>query len=166
MSSVDQVWTIANTLLSTVVSQYAAAGVSLPSRQYVADGGEVALDCELVAVALSRVYRGVPGVALDAAASTLRCASVRAAEYHVWIVRCASTPQESGDPPSTTSIESYAEPMMTDAWLLPSSLTEAALDGSLGFSCDDVFIGQLVVAGPEGAHVGVDLTVQVALGNV
>lgn len=163
-AAVDHVFTIAERIRDTVVAIYADAGVGLPARQYVSDGGEIAFDCELLAVGLEQVYRGAPNFASPILVSQ-RCASLRTAEFHVWIVRCASVPQDDGSPPSTTSIESFALPLYTDVWLLPSGLTQAALDGDLGSSCDDVLVGNLLVKGPEGAYVGVDLSLSFLLGS-
>lgn len=162
MTAPTVVFDIAQDILAAVVTGYAANSISLPSRRYVADGGEVALDCELVAVALGRVFRGSPNSPADSFIPQ-RCVGIRTAEFHVWIVRCASAPQDSGDPPSTATIESFSELMMTDAWFLPYALAQSVGAGNLG-SCDEMFIGDLTVQGPQGAFVGVDLIVQHQLG--
>lgn len=133
------------------------------THNFIADG-LVVHNCESVVVSLGRVYRGTSNRPTDLITSQ-RCVGVRTAEYHIWIVRCASTPDDSGNPPSTTLIESFAEPLYTDMWVLPWGLTIAALDGSLGFSCDDILISTITMQRQQGAYAGVELLVEYQLGN-
>lgn len=159
--SADQLYTIAQDLLEAVVDVYATAGVSLPDRQVVVEGLP-AWDCESVMVSLRRVFRGLPNI--QSAQQTLLCAGVRTAEYHISIIRCASTPDDDGNPPTPTTIQGFSKPILTDAWVLVSGLQTAALDGDLGIACDSILIGDLAVVGPEGAFGGVDLVIQWQLG--
>jgi len=155
------VWGIATLLRDQVIDIYSDAGLSLPGRRYVSEGA-VAIDCELMAVELRRVFRGLP---LQENVGDLRCIGLRTAEFHIFIFRCASVPQDSGAPPSTGTIESFAQPIYTDAWVLPSELQYRVSSGTYGFpGCENILVGNLDIVGPEGGFGGVDLTVEWQLG--
>lgn len=164
-TAADTVFLIAQSILDAVVGGYEEAGVPLPSRQVIADGHPIAHDCELVAVSLSRTYRGTASTVI-APTVPQRCFSLRTAEYHVWIVRCTSKPQENGEPPAAATITSFAQPILTDAWLLPYVLQTAALSDNLAAPCDDITVGQLTGLNPQGGFGGSDLIVEFQLGNV
>lgn len=160
--AVTHIWDIANDLLTNVIDIYSDGGLSLPGRRYISEG-TVAFDCELVAVELRRVYRGLPGQ--EGVIGPSLCSGTRTAEIHVWIVRCTSVPQDNGDPPTEASIEQFAQPIYIDAWFLPTQLQYRAADGSLGAACSDILIGNLNVLSPSGAFGGVDLQIDWQLGT-
>lgn len=161
----DTVYLNAQLLLDAVVEGYGEAGITLPERQLVADGHPIAHDCELVVVSLSRTYRGTPA-GITPPVQPQRCMSLRTAEYHVWIVRCTSSPQDSGDAPTVSTVQSFAAPILTDAWLLPYVIQTAALEGSLGAPCDNILVAQLTGLTPSGGFGGSDLIVEYQLGGV
>lgn len=163
MADPTHIWDIATGLLDAVVDLYAAEGIDLPERRVVVEGIP-AFDCVSVIVSLRRVFRGLPNVSFGE--QTLACAGIRTAEFHILILRCASAPDDDGNPPAVNVIQSFSEPIYTDAWVLTAGMQLAALNGSLGAACDDISIGELAVIGPEGAIGGVDLTVLWQLGGV
>lgn len=157
----SHIFDVATTLRDTVETLYLNEGISLPTRRYISDGA-VAWDCELMAVELTAVFRGPPLSPVEN--FTQRCMGVRTARFNVWIVRCASTPNEDGSPPATHRIEALADDIYTDAWFLPTQLAQAAMDGTLGIPCDDLVIGELEIVGPEGGFGGVRQPVEWQLG--
>jgi hypothetical protein len=167
MVAATHLFDIAGVLKTEVIDIYALAGIGLPDRQVITEGG-VAWDCELLGIELRQVRRGNPGPEADASRGvplTPLCVSHRSAEFHIWIVRCVPAPSDSGDPPSVTDIEAAAQDIYTDAWLLPSGIQEAAAAGSLGAPCSGVFVGPAIIVGPQGGFVAVDLLVEYALGG-
>lgn len=152
---VTTIFDAAVVIKNTVIDIYADNSVSLPARRLVAEGA-VAWDCEQLAIEFRRNFRGIPGIE---DLSPDNCAGVRAAEFHVWVIRCASPMKEDGSPPSVTAMETVAEAMMTDAWLLPWGLQDRIGSGEIPtLACEEVIVGPLVPQGPEGGYVGVDLT--------
>lgn len=158
MTAPTHIFDIATTLLDSVVAIYADASVPLPTRQCVVEGTP-AWDCEMVVVYLRRTYPRY-------AELPLRCSGLRSAELHISIIRCASTPQDDGTPPTCATIESFSSLILTDAWLLPAGLSETSFNGGLGFPCDGIEIGDLIVNGPDGGFGGVDLTINYQLGDL
>lgn len=154
MTAVTHIFDIAKEILNEVVALYAAEGLALPARRAVTEG-EFAWDCESVLFRLARTFPGTPNAPdLDP------CVSARTAEYHLSIIRCASSPDEEGVPPKPTIIESFSLPILTDAWFLPRALRMSPLFTP----CDEFYVGELVVVGPEGGFGGVDLTIHRLLG--
>lgn len=160
----NHIFVTAAEILDAVVDLYADESIPLPARQLVTEG-ELAWDCDLVGVELRRVYRGQPGFEDP---SPISCAGLRTAEFHVWIVRCAAPMHKDGSPPTVAAIQTVAEEVMTDAWLLPTGLVTAINDPDhpLSLPCASTVVGPLNIQGPEGGFVGVDLLIQWQLGVV
>lgn len=74
-------------ILESVNVEFAANGISLPSRQYLAFGteGETVHDCEQVTVSFAQMYNGTPGMQEQ---TPTRCDSPRTGVFIVEVVRC------------------------------------------------------------------------------
>lgn len=155
----DAVWDIAVALKEAVIDGYAAAGISLPARRYIADGLVAMDNCEQFAVQLVRDYEGLPGLE-DQTALQPACLFTRAAEFDLWIIHCAPKMDKQGKAPSVADIEASAHTVLIDAALLPRVLYNAYVDGMLN-SCDSLMLGQLLGYGPEGGVVGIHMRVDV-----
>lgn len=102
--------------LETVIEQFAIAGVSLPSRQYISVSQTVH-DCEQVTVQLDQVYNGSPG---DQAQTPSRCNGPRSAVMVIQVVRCVPEAGRAPYPP-VDAMNAYADSRAQDAWLLLES---------------------------------------------
>lgn len=149
-----RLYDIADALLTVVVN----AIPSPPSRQYVSNG-EVALDCELVAVEMVRVYTGLPGA--EVVNATPCRGNAASADYRIWVARCV--PSEGT--PSAQEIDNSARELLTDGWLLRRAIIAELNDDSSSIvdSCDNARIGPLAHYGPSGGYGGVTMAVAVQL---
>lgn len=99
---------IADHILNTVVATYADHGVDLPSRRYLAVGGqgETVHDCEQLTVSFEQGYSGLPG---NQAQEPVKCASPRSAVFIVEVVRALPQPNTVQANPTTTVPSRYGQ---------------------------------------------------------
>lgn len=153
MADITRIYDRALAIRDVVVSAFSSAGVSLPEQRFVANG-PVAFDCELFAVEVTRVYRGLPNQQ-DAQAS--KCGGPRSADISLWVVRCVPMLEENGNPPSGDEIQASALQILTDGELLFRAAI-AAVEG-----CDSYVLGTLTPTQQQGGFGGVQLTMAVQL---
>jgi hypothetical protein len=139
-------------LLNTVVATYQAAGVELPTRQFVAIGS-VAVDEPLLAVMFGGTYTGLPGNELNTPYSN-RNNAPRSMTFDVQLWRHIPALTSSGNAPSAQVISEASEIIMHDGWLL----LEAA------FASDQTYgtgvIANVGVLEPQGEMHGIGMTVE------
>ena len=124
--SLDDLWQLADHILSKTVEVYARNGVPLPPRQYISVASP-AQDCEQVTVSWQQAYIGPPG---DEASMPQRCESPRSAVYQVVVTRCVPVADDRGEAPPPEVLSESARVLMQDAWLLLQSSRE--MDDYLG----------------------------------
>jgi hypothetical protein len=159
-------------VLATVEEHFAAGGIALPDRRYVAAGNPslVAWDCEQLVVGLSGIGWGA---APDAApisvkpAAHMSVAGVRHAVFSIQLVRCtpavSDVAAESGQPyPEAEEIHAAGIAFIKDAGLISQALVEMV--SRLGQGLDRSGIAQAGVVntlGPEGGHHAVEATLAI-----
>jgi hypothetical protein len=114
--------TIGRQLLTAVEQVYLEAGIALPDR-HLWTAGEVAWDCELVAVSLDSL-RGdeqpnwnSPGVTPGISP----CERPVVAVYRISVVRCVPVPSDGGKLPTPEQVALSADMTAIDAYLLQKS---------------------------------------------
>ena len=147
-----------DSVLDTVVSTYARAGVALPERRYWTLQMPAA-DCEQLVVSLMGMYIGPPG---DQAATPQRCHSPRTATLNVQVLR--AIPTSSGRmnvPPSAAAIQSASELLAIDSWLLLEAAadTDRWNDGMPGFGV----IATITAGQAQGGFQGPTLVLALAV---
>lgn len=153
---------VAEAILDKVVAHFAAAGVDLPERQVIAPGspGEIAWDCEMLAVNLVSIGNGAsPGGAGSGPSrlgAPLSTAGLRHAVFAVQLVRCEPSPTQGGKkPPTAAALRTAALRMMTDGGLLSQALVDLATDVAGGLPLGSlVTAGSADTVGPSGGFVG------------
>jgi hypothetical protein len=111
---------IADLILNTVVATYADHGVDLPTRRYLAVGGqgETVHDCEQVTVSFEQGYSGLPG---NQAQEPVKCAGPRTGVYIVEVVRALPSPNTAAANP-TTMVPSRFGQEVTGVQILPQEV--------------------------------------------
>lgn len=159
---------IAQAILSAVVAHFTAAGVALPTRQYVAAGEPqlVAWDCEQVTVSLTGVGWGV---AQESFAQTVQLGARQSAQalrhgvFSIEIVRSYPTPDDQGGLPSVDDMNTAGLASMRDAGLLSQAMVVAASE-EIGLPPEATARpGVVDPRGPEGGYVGVLGTMIISL---
>lgn len=148
----DRVYGTARAVLDQLVTRLPALGVTdVPDRQYVSIGLP-ALDCEQLVVSIDRIvgHEGNPGTETTA---PLRCLVMRAVELTVWLLRCAPTVGDSGDPPAAADIDASSEQVAGDPQAVLQALLGAYRDGDVGSQWGVVFMDWRAIT-PEGGLVG------------
>lgn len=149
---------VAAALLDAIVDHFTTEGVSLPTRRIVAEG-EVAWDCEQVAVRLVRTYPGLPGQE-GADPRGIRCAQPRAAQFGVSIIRCVAEMDKQGNPPAADDVTASAQALLVDAFLMPIAVQSAVVSEPSAIGrCDSVLIGSVSTVGPQGLFGGYEMLV-------
>ena len=116
----NDVVTLAASILAKVVEVYERNGISLPDRRYIALASP-AQDCEQVTVAFQQLYIGPPG---DEASAPQRCESPRSAVFEIVITRCIPVVDDRNRAPQPAEISAASAVLMRDAWLLLDSVKE------------------------------------------
>lgn len=144
-------------ILDKVVEVFAGYNMPLPRRQYWTMA-QPAVDCEQVVVSFIQMFLGVPG---DEQAFPWKGSIPRTATVNISISRAVPTVGQNGRPPSSESIEGYAEISAYDSWILMDSITkfDPWEDAVPGFGV----VGTLEVNPPEGGYQTVVLTVTAAI---
>jgi hypothetical protein len=161
----------ASGLLFALVDYFAAAGVALPERRYVAPGtpGLIAWDCEQVVISLSQVGLGA---AEDYAMRTPQMGSpagllVRYASWSIQLVRCTPTQDDEGNPPPAEDIAAAGLASLVDVGLLSQFVTNTGENPP--FWADgpgNVRGGAVVPIGPAGNYHGYEATVTLSAMSV
>lgn len=114
---------IADHILNTVVATYADHEVDLPTRRYLAVGGQgdTVHDCEQVTVSFEQGYSGLPGTQ---AQEPVRCAGPRTGVYIVEVVRALPQPNTTAANPTTTVPSRYGQEV-TGVQILPADVQSA-----------------------------------------
>lgn len=154
----DSIFDAAVDLLGRVEDAAANAGVVLPERRFVSNG-EVAFDCELVAIQVPTGFRGSP--ALPSPDRNRRNVTVWTFEFTVWLIRCVPTINDRGIVPTAAALQDSASVILRDAHILTYDLMPLLDD--LSDTCTHVAAGNLVGVGPEGGFAGWQLPIQIGL---
>lgn len=165
MIPASRIFAIADACLDAVVAHYIAAGVSLPARQYVANGLP-SFDCEQITVFVENTY-GIQGSPLaENPAAQLRDAghAMRAAVFAITIVRCVPVLDDEGDPPSPADESASAAEIYADATLCLNALVAAEVAGGLP-GCGSVAFLQWRNENAQGGLGGGTLRVAVSLSD-
>lgn len=153
----------ADALLTVVADGLTAAGLQVPVRTYVADGPP-AYDCEQLVVALVRLYPGLP-FQDDPGQPVLKATLLRSATLAVHLVRCLpamkSGPRGADVFPTQDELNTSGMRVLTDAYVLPTSVVAAWHAGTFLGLCDAMGVRELVPAEPQGGFGGSILTVDV-----
>lgn len=83
-------------------------------------------------------------------------------EWHVQVVRCVPTVDDSGTAPTADALDVSAETLLVDLWCLLTGLYDAARTGGLADDCGQVSFGDCTPLGPSGGIAGWDVVVEVA----
>lgn len=150
-------WDIGQATLDAVVAAYAAEGIALPSRQYVAVGSPVD-DCEQLVVWLGAVGNGLPAGPVSAPE---RAGMARFVQVNARISRCVVTVDDNGLGPTSAQIEASSEDIATDLWVLPQGLIAQHAAGTWLDQCQDIVMGTCVPFDWSGGVGGVELAMSV-----
>lgn len=114
---------LADLILNTVVTTYADHGVDLPTRRYLAVGGqgETVHDCEQVTVSFEQGYSGLPG---NQAQEPVKCASPRSGVFIVEVVRALPSPNTDAANPATLVPSRFGQEV-TGVQILPAEVQSA-----------------------------------------
>lgn len=159
---------LARKFLDGVVDHFAAAGVDLPDRRFLAAGNPqlIAWDCEQLFVALTGL--GI-GPAPDAPVQSPRAGgpvgvfNVRHAIFSIQLVRCTPTTGDTNDPfPAAEAIDAAGERSINDAGLLSDAIVQmcSQLQRELGRN-HSVQAGLTSSLGPEGGFHANEATVAI-----
>lgn len=151
--------------LAAVQAFFAANGVALPERQYIAAGSpqSVAWDCEQLVVILAEVGWGRSKDATQLSPSFGKQASVNAmrhATFAFQLVRCVPVITDGAEAPqlpSVQDIQDAGEQSLVDAGLLSQALVNFVSfpNATVPAGCN-VQAGAVSPIGPEGGLVGLE----------
>lgn len=163
MAADPRLSTLADSILTAVNTVFAAAGVTLPARQYVHTGA-VAWDCEQVTVSLGRLFTGLPQGETPGAETTI-CGEPRALDFSIWIIRCVP---KVGAPdarswPSPTDLTAAAHVTMNDTITLFYGLRNAYSANTFLVPCEAASFGPIQMVGPDGGFGGIVMSLGVQL---
>lgn len=155
----DYLYTIAQEILATAIDILNDASIEVPERTFVTFG-EVADDCDLLAVAWQVLYTGEPGQPNNQPEG--QGFVTRSATFELRRIRCVSVNSANGTPPSPEEMED-AEAVMTDVWTLYQGFVARKGDRTFLEHCQAFAIGNVVAVGPVGGMGGgiIPLEVQV-----
>lgn len=166
-----QLQPVADGLMAWVVDAFAAEGVNLPERRTLAPGspGEIAWDCEQVALALATLTpSGGGGVAnlLPQAGSPAGVGLVRLATWSIQVVRCTPEPDEDGNPPDVGQLAAAGAAQLADIGVLSQCLAGLASStpGTVAWLQPGTVInaGGVATLGPAGGFHGAEATVSIS----
>lgn len=149
----DNLFTLAVTLKTAIEDAYTAAGVTLPTRRYVANGG-VVIDCDQLVIQPGRLFTGVPALEETQRFKLPRSQSF---EYVIWLIRCAPKMDGRGNPPTIADVEVSSAEVLQDTRLLFNAVMVRDV---LGDCVDGASLG-IEVYGPQGGYVGNQATLRV-----
>lgn len=163
---------LAEKVLAVVEAHFAAAGVPLPDRRYLAAGNPslVAWDCEQLVVGLSGIGWGA---APDAAPISVKpsahmsVAGVRHAVLSIQLVRCTPTVSDadaemSKPYPDAEEIHAAGIAFMKDAGLISQAMVEMVSRLQQGLDRSGIAqAGVVNTLGPEGGYHAVEATLAI-----
>lgn len=133
MQDPARIFDLCSTIRDQIVEYYAAQGVELPERQYVADSHlGIAIDCPQLAVACEGTIgvEGHPVFQTNEALTKGAGWAMRAGTFAVTIARCAAEQDDEGHT-EVEDEEASAAAIYTDATLMLNALVTAAKAGEL-----------------------------------
>lgn len=156
----DYLFTLADEIRAVASEVLEAAGIAVPKRTFVTFG-EVADDCDLMAVAFQGMYTGNPGFPDPRAEGSGFV--TRSASFEIRRVRCVYSADERGKPPSATQMDEDAEEVLTDLWVLHQGLVARKHAKTFLTSCQNFTIGNILPVGPVGGMGGGIIPIEVEL---
>ena len=169
MSEYDRTWILAQAVMAAVVAEFALAAaadpscttIALPELQYISNG-DVPGDCELLAVALNRVY-GVSmaqGMPTEEVAAQM-CTHWRAAVFEIVLMRCAPIMDESATV-DFALVQESGEQVMRDGQIITRGILRAYRADAFGIGPTLAFEDWASIVA-EGGLVGGRLNVRIGL---
>jgi hypothetical protein len=133
---------------STIVSFFAAAGVTLPVRQYTTTGGDatVAYDCEQLTVTVAQIYLGTPG---EPSYQPTGCMLNMSGDFIIELVRCAPIAAPSKRNPDKIAIPTVEE--MQAATLIRAIDAQILLEAAHAVPSTQGVVASIEFAGADGA---------------
>lgn len=149
---------IAKSILSAIETAYTNNGISLPTRRFVHQG-EVAFDCDQIAVTILAVNQGLPGFEIT---SPVRCGLPLFARLQAVIIDCVPGLEESGQSPGHIKLDNAAKNLATKGWVALTGIRDAHRANKIT-SCDQLRTVSMTAIGPEGGVAGwvIELEAQV-----
>lgn len=156
----DHIYAVALEILATAVDILETEGRVVPPRRFVTFG-EIGLDCNLLAVGWQNAYAGIAGQP-DQQPEGLGFVQ-RAATFDLRRLRCVSSLDERGTPPSPDALNAEAEELLTDLWTIYQGFVERKSDRTFLTSCDGFSLGNAIAVGPQGGVGGWSLPMDVQI---
>lgn len=156
---------VAQRMLTAVEGYFDAHSWDLPERRYLAAGSPtiLAADDEHLAVALSAMHSGITPRSLNQTGVPSRGARsmhVPRADFKVRLMRCVSTIDDSGQPPTPDELTTDGLRLLADPGRLLTALFDwQNHDTQPVFTNPEVVIGDVEVVGPMGGLAGHMVTV-------
>jgi len=157
----DRLYTVASQALEIAVAALEASAGGAPARRYVSDGPMLAWDCEQVAVTAESTF-GHQGNISAPVVDPVQCLAMRGAVLGVWVVRCAPTMDDDGEPPAAAAINANAAVVLADPTVVFDALAAALRDGTW-LGAHGLAFEEWTGIGPEGGLTGGVLRVRVDL---
>lgn len=167
--SYEKTWELAQAVMTAVVDEYTLAAaaepscdtIGLPELQYISNG-DVPGDCELLAVALNRVY----GVSLtqghpNEEVAAQMCTHWRAAAYEIVLLRCGPIMDDSANVDFALVQESGRQ-VMRDSQIITRGVLRAYRADAFGVGPTLAFEDWASIVS-EGGLVGGRLVVRIGL---
>lgn len=150
MTEASRLVDAAQVLLDQVVARFAAEGVALPAKQFVANTTVegLSLDVEQLATAVQRVYVGTPGAEGDPGSGLF---FPLVADLALVLTRCVPT-SSTPSGPTAKALGDSARTILTDLSLVASAVGRAAANDAWG--CERVRIGGGTPIAPSGGLGG------------
>lgn len=162
---------VAQRMLTGIVDHFDAQGWDLPDRRYVAAGSPtiIAADDEHLAVCLAAMHSGVTPRSLNATGGVqgrgARSVHTPRADFGVRLMRCVSTIDDSGEPPSADELHADGVRLLTDPGRLLTALYTWLNNDFQAYNPSPMTVlGDVDVIGPMGGLAG--HTVKVTIGPV
>lgn len=139
------------------VPTYAPALGGAPGRRFISPGPPALDCCDQLAVHVGPIVEGAtaPGVPKASFSWINRVALT------ITIARCVPTQDENGYPPAASLLNTAAEQINADKWVLWNHLHNLIVEGDLFDKCCDVLFGALSPLPQSGGCGGSSLTITV-----
>ena len=154
--------TLATDILTALVAELTADGITVPDRRYV-HAGEVAWDCEQFVVSLKAMRPTMTGGADVLPTGPGGCVVLRSAVFELSLIHCAPEPFQDGSRPTSVALNTWGIGRCDDALSLMRGVVRAHNAGSFGEVCSQVRIEEVNSLGPDGGYGGVAVTIAVQL---
>jgi hypothetical protein len=121
-------------------------------------------DCGMLAVSVGQIYltEQFPDPAQRRAGNACD-APCEAAEIIVQVVRCAPNPDDQGNPPTTTALDTAARTVLQDAYEMMRALSVTLCQMNEARDISDFILRPLNPQGPSGGCVGNEVRAMVSL---